>query len=269
MLNMPGPYLVATDVTQTYGDRVVFSKASFACAPGEVVALLGNNGAGKSTFLKILAGLAQPTEGKVSLGGLRATALVSEARVQAVAYQAQQLPRVEGFAVADFVALAQANRRYLARRHVPLPEESAWFQACLRTFDAAQLSARSLETLSGGEWMRVQLARVWAQRARINLLDEPDTGLDLRHVSLLVQEIRKCVRGSEASVPSAFVLTTHNLSFALAVATRVCILGPQGFIVDSPVEALAASKNLEELYGVPLAWTHIAGEPRPRVVPLI
>lgn len=263
--------------------RPVFAQVNVRCEPGEVVVLLGNNGAGKSTLLKMLAGLLPPqhthnSNGKVRVKGQNLygeNALSNAQRARQVAYLPQQLVRPEGVLVRSFVSLAGAHDRFANRRTEPSKDEWAFYHACLEVFDAAHLAWREIASLSGGEWMRVSLARLWAQHTPLLLLDEPNTGLDLCHLALLARQIR----AKAHSQGCALLLATHDLGFALAVATRVCVLDAGSLAHDVPVQQATEGQLLEKLYGVPLAWWSPASAPAaenppgahaiPRVVPLL
>lgn len=214
---------------------------------GEIVCLVGNNGAGKSTFLRLCAGLIEPASGAIlSPKGHELQGMNFSARSRELAYLPQSAFRAEGTSALRFVALADELDRFLHARDGLQMNEIRHYLSCLSLFDAEHLAQRDVSTLSGGEWTRVQLARVWAQDVPLMLLDEPDTGLDLGHKKLLVKRCRDQVGGGERGI----VMTSHDINLVCAVATRVLVMH-QGRVIflGAPQEALD-SKVFERELGV-------------------
>ncbi|HMA12382.1 MAG TPA: ABC transporter ATP-binding protein, partial [Steroidobacteraceae bacterium] len=155
--------LAAHQIRLYAGSRTLVDSLDLALEPGEVLGILGANGTGKSTLLSVLAGLATPERGRVTLDGHPLDALPPLTRAQHIGL----LPQGDegGFfgSVRDFVALG----RY-PFDHAPgdlTPHLAAW--------ELAELADRPLDTLSGGERQRARLAQLAVQTPRIALLDEP------------------------------------------------------------------------------------------------
>jgi len=207
----------------------VLQGVSFVVDAGEFVAVMGRNGAGKSTLLDIMAGLRTPTEGSVALDGrsLDEWPLVERARVLA------HLPQMLR---ADLSVRAEAL--VLMGRY---PHASRWFESeddrrvaheAMARCECLEFRSRRLSTLSGGERQRVYLAACLAQQARVLLLDEPATFLD-------VDQQLQCftvVRG-EADRGAACLAVTHDVNLALTFCTRLVLLADRGIARDMTTEA--------------------------------
>lgn len=250
-------------------ERVGFSRGqanlvdfSLTVGPGDIVCLLGNNGAGKSTILKLCAGLLAPRTGRIFCRGRDLSCIAYGDRRRILSYLPQGSHRIEGTGALRFVALADEFERFVCGNDLPSAAEDAWYRECLDAFDALHLAERDVAALSGGEWGRVQLARVWAQRARLVLLDEPDTGLDIRHVGVLA---RRCleIRGR---AESGIIMSTHDVNLALSVATHVVLLDSGRVVCAGAPATVVRSGQLQELFGV--EFVLVGDGPVPRLLPL-
>jgi putative ABC transport system ATP-binding protein len=200
----------AREIRVVRGGRAILDGASLAVATGEVVAVEGRSGSGKSTFIRVMATLIEPDAGTVLLDGVAAHALPPTAYRVRVAYLPQQPAMFPG-TVADNVAFGPA-----ARGHALAPEQlhSLLDQAELSA-DFAQREARSL---SGGERQRVALARALANAPEVLLLDEPTAALDPKTGLQIVALIRGlALRGRTV------ILVTHLPEHAEALGGRRCL----------------------------------------------
>ncbi len=181
-------------------------------APGERVALVGANGSGKSTLLRVLHGLVRPSAGSV---------LRDSAAREAMVFQRPFLLRTSAL---NNVALGLwlAGTRWREAREQALP--------ALARVGLAEVAARSGRTLSGGQQQRLALARAWALKPDLLLLDEPTASLDpqaKREVEALMAEF---ARGG-----MTLVFASHNLGQVKRLATRVVYLEQGRALVDLPV----------------------------------
>lgn len=221
---LPGAHdLVAQGLSVRAGARWLLSGVDLRLCPGEVAAVLGPNGAGKSTLLSVLAGLRRPEQGRVALGG-RALCEVPAGRL---ALERAVLPQDSGvafdFRVRDVVELG----RY-PHRGEPSRDEAGIVRAAMALTDVGHLAERALNSLSGGERARAQLARVLAQiwhplpdgRPRWLLLDEPTAALDLRHQHGTMATVRRWAREQGVGV----LAVLHDPNLALRYADRVWVL---------------------------------------------
>jgi iron complex transport system ATP-binding protein len=180
--------LEASDVSVMAADHEILSSVSVSLMQGSRTAILGLNGVGKTTLLRVLSGALQPTRGQVSLLSRPLQQFSSRERAQNLAYVAQDALAPFPFTVRETVMMG---------RH---PWQSGYFflESDLERVDAiilrvglADLSKRLVNTLSGGERQRVMLARALAQDTPLILLDEPLNHLDIRHRAFVLDVLRE------------------------------------------------------------------------------
>lgn len=227
--------LVTRDLSVGSGSRTLIDTLELTLHPGEVLGILGANGAGKSSLLTVLAGLASPAQGHVTLDGQALATLPPLVRAQHIGL----LPQGDegGFfgSVADFVALG----RY------PFGDTDGALLAHLAQWELVELAQRPLDTLSGGERQRARLAQLAMQAPRYYLLDEPLTHLDPAHQARLLAWARL-----QADAGKSVVLTLHDPNWAACHCDRLLFLFGDGRWQTGAPQALLTSAALEALYGV-------------------
>lgn len=213
--------LSAHHLTRRFGDRVAVDDVSFDLAAGEIFALLGPNGSGKTTTLRMLAGLIAPSSGSVSMDG---QTLGPES--------ATRLRREIGFLTESpglWDRLSVRRNLSVYARLYGLPQPGKAVDEALGLFDLASRADDRAAHLSKGLKQRVALARALLHDPRIVLLDEPTAGLDpesARDVRELVLRLRHRRR--------VVLLSTHNLDEVERVADRVAVLRSRLVALDTP-----------------------------------
>ena len=178
------PRLVVRKLGKRYGDRAVLNGVDFDVSPGELVAILGANGSGKSTALRCVVGLVEPDEGSIRLGdkevvGLRGRELVATRRAAAMVFQGIHL--VARRSALDNVCAGALGRLRLRNSLSPILFPSEVRQEameCLARVGLADRADARVSRLSGGQQQRVAIARALCQRAGVILADEPVSALD-------------------------------------------------------------------------------------------
>ena len=207
----------------------VLHGVSLDVQPKEFVAVMGRNGAGKSTLLDVIAGLRSPTEGSVALAGRALDEWHPTERARALAHLPQMLR-------ADLSMRAEAL--VLMGRY---PHAARWFESdediriahqAMKRCDCFEFRHRALSTLSGGERQRVYLASCLAQQARVLLLDEPATFLDVDQQLQCFSVVR-----AEANHGAACMAVTHDVNLALTFCTRLVVLADRSIARDLSIEA--------------------------------
>ena len=209
------------DVDKRYGATSALDGVDLELRSGQVLALLGANGAGKTTAISLLLGLLEADAGEVRLCGRDPRELAARQGV-GVMLQSAALPP----------ALRVAELLDLTRSYYPQPRTIA---DCVAIAGLDGLLGRRYATLSGGQQRRVQFALAICGRPRLLFLDEPTTGLDIEARQGLWRGVRDLV-GEGASV----LLTTHYLEEAEALADRVVVLAEGRVVADGSLDAVRA-----------------------------
>jgi len=251
--------LAAQGVACAYGDREALAAFDLAAAPGTVTALLGANGAGKSTALRALARLHKPRHGAILLDGQDVWRLRRRAFVRRVAFLPQTETAPWPMTVEQMVLLGR-----LPHRGWLLPYTQADRAALARALDQVELQGlggRDLGSLSGGERRRVLLARALAQDAAVLVLDEPGAHLDLRHQVELFDLLRRLAHQGGTTV----VLSLHDLHLAALFADHAVLLRQGRVLAQGPAAEVLSPDLVRAALGVT-----VEAVPHPRHgVPLI
>jgi ABC-type polar amino acid transport system ATPase subunit len=227
--------LVVQKIHAARGDRMVLRGVSLALGPGEVCALMGTSGAGKTTVLRTIAALQPFSEGTIAVDGFRLDAgpLPSTAGLRALrqrvgmVFQAHAL--FEHLSALENVVLAPMHAFGQARLQA---EETA--MALLEELGVAARASAYPHELSGGEAQRVAIARALAPDPQYLLLDEPTSALDPARRGALGDTLRAL-----AAEGRGLLLATHDVEFALACADRVAILADGVVVQDGkPADVL-------------------------------
>ncbi len=221
-------------------DVVAVDGVDLVIRPGEFVVILGRSGAGKTTFLRALNRLVEPTAGDVRVGG-RAVTGADPATLRALRRQIgmvfQQFNLVRRASVLDNVLagrLGWAPALPTLFGHFPAEDRRIALE-CLAQVGLADFAQRRADTLSGGEQQRVAIARALAQSPAVILADEPTASLD----PALTGSIMDLLKTIRARRGLTLVVSQHQLETALAYATRVVVFRQGRVVFDGPPAALS------------------------------
>jgi iron complex transport system ATP-binding protein len=233
---------------------------SCAVAAGELVAIGGPNGSGKTSLVRALTALLEPAAGKVRVEGrpLADWGHAELARVLAVVPQREEI--AFPLRVDETVMLGRYAR--LGPLGSPGAADRAAVASALTRCDAEALAGRSTDTLSGGEWQRVRLARALAQEPAVLVLDEPTASLDVRHEMEILELIHQLVRQGLAGL-----VVTHQLNLAARFADRMVLLDHGRVAAEGTPGEVLRQDILSRVFGWPVAvmpWR----DGSPQIVPL-
>ena len=223
------------------GPRVIHG-VSLALGRGMMGALIGPNGCGKSTLIRLLAGLVTPSAGGVLINGAPLASIDLRARARLIAYVPQSIGRAFPFTVLEIVLTGRSP--YLPRFAFEDRQDVEKAMHALETVGIAELAGRRITELSGGERQLVSLARALAQDAAILLLDEPAASLDLKHRAAIVRTLADLRARRGLTV----LLVTHDLSLVGAEFDMVFALRRGTLAAVGTPEETLREPVLSEIY---------------------
>ncbi|MFK7914357.1 MAG: ABC transporter ATP-binding protein [Pseudomonadales bacterium] len=218
----------ADGLERRYGEFVAVDGVSFSIAAGEVVGLLGHNGAGKTTIMKMLTGYLEPSAGSARVAGIEVEAQRQQAQAL-LGYLPENLPLYPEMTIADYLAYVATLREVEPRR------------AVRRAIEATELGAKAqapIGTLSRGFKQRVGVAQAILHEPRCLILDEPTNGLDPQQT----QQMRTLIR--DLSADATVILSTHIMQEVDAVCDRALILRAGKLVLDERLENLKTDSAL-------------------------
>jgi sulfate transport system ATP-binding protein len=199
-------------ITKKYGDHTVVDRVSLDVAEGELVVLLGSSGSGKSTILRMVAGLIIPDEGRVLLNGKDITRLPPQQRGFGFVFQ--------NYSIFPNMTIAENIEFGMKLRKAPLAERRARSEHLLELVGLSGLGGRYSRQLSGGQQQRVAVVRALAYKPRVLLLDEPFGAVDAKIRTQLRQSLREVVK----RIGVTTMMVTHDRQEAFELADRVAIV---------------------------------------------
>lgn len=230
-------------------------------AAGRLTAVVGPNGSGKSTLVRALIGRVPLEAGRVLVGDGDARALAREALARRVAVVTQREEPAFPLDVRDYVALGRAPwQRPWAP---PTADDRAAVEEALRHAAVGDLGDRRIDTLSGGEWQRVRVARGLAQATPALVVDEPTTFLDIAH-EMACFELLAALAGAGKAV----LVVSHHLNLVARFADRVVLLSRGRVVADGPPAEVMRGEVLERVYEWPLVVTRDPAVGAPTLIPL-
>ncbi|MDH7798889.1 MULTISPECIES: ABC transporter ATP-binding protein [unclassified Beijerinckia] len=233
------PLITIDDVHTYYGDSYVLQGISLQVNPGEVLAVLGRNGVGKTTLVRSIIGFVPPRRGSIRFAGQEIAGRVPETISRAgVALVPQGRRTFRSLSVAETLDVASGLRRF--DKH-----ELAWTPECVYAAFPRLKERRDTRagSLSGGEQQMLAVGRALVGHPRLVLLDEPTEGLS----PLLVRELQTVLKDVKRS-GSALLLIEQRLNFALSLADRVVIVSKGRVIHETTPEALQADDETRHRY---------------------
>ena len=230
----------------SYAGRPVVDGVSLEVPAGEMLGIVGPNGSGKTTLLRLLSGALRPDGGTVSVFGRPVHEYHRRELARLVAVVPQGGGTVFPYTVEEMVGMGR----------MPHLSWSGWLsegdreicREAMRRTDTERFAGRTLDELSGGERQRVLIARALAQEARIILLDEASSFLDLAQELGIFRTLER-LRSEQGLT---FVSVSHDLNLVGAFCTRVLLLREGGVLAAGPRGETFTGPNLTALFGVPV-----------------
>jgi iron complex transport system ATP-binding protein len=217
---------------------------SVSVAPGSLTGLLGPNGCGKTTLLKLLSGVLKPERGAVHLGDSELRLLSARAVARQIAVVPQETHPAFDFTVMEMVLMGR--HPHLGAFQLEGPGDLAIAREALAATGTAHLAGRAYMTLSGGEKQRVVIASALAQQPTVLLLDEPTASLDLGYQLEIASLLRQLNRERGVTM----VLATHDLNLAASVCDTLVLVREGRVLAQGPTNDVLTSASVRQLYGV-------------------
>jgi len=241
--------LRAADVSFVYpakrGERPqVVRGVTLDVARGSLTGLLGPNGCGKTTLLKLLSGVLEPDTGEVTLGGARIKSLTRREVARRIAVVPQETHPAFDYTVMEMVLMGR--HPHLRAFQLEGPDDLAIARDALAATGTAHLAGRAYMTLSGGEKQRVVIAGALAQSPDVLLLDEPTASLDLGY-QLDVQRLLAHLNRERAVT---MVLATHDLNLAASLCDTLVLLRQGVMLAHGPTREVLTTASVRRLYDV-------------------
>ena len=260
---MTAPALSFRGVRFGYGDVSVLDGLDLTIGRGELVGLLGPNGVGKTTFVRLASGAVVPAAGRIDLFGDDLRELSTRERARRVAVVPQETHPVFEFTVAEIVRMGRSPHLGFLGLEGPRDHELA--REAIERCELAHVASRSFRALSGGERQRVLLARALVQEARLLLLDEPTSYLDLKHriaaYDLLVR--LRCCGGP------TIVVVSHDINLAARYCDRLVLLRGGSVIADGAPSEVLTPPSIRDAYEVDVDIITDPSTGRPFVIPRV
>ena len=231
------------------GGPEVLKDVSFTTQPGEFLAILGNNGVGKSTLLKCFNHILKPDSGAVLLDGENLLSMSPREVAKRVAFVSQSVPNTQ-MTVHDVVMLGR--RPYMKWGFTE--QDHNIVHDAMHRLDVEDMRGRFLNQLSGGEKQKVMLARALAQEPKALLLDEPTSALDIQNQYQVLKLVREICHKDQITA----IVVIHDLNLALRFCDRFLLL-KDGEVFRYGDRSVLDSQALKEVYGVDAKVVEIEG----------
>lgn len=249
--------LQAEGLSLGYKEKRVVEGFEASIPKGSVIGLIGPNGSGKTTLLRAFSGLIKPMQGQITLDGQGLFSIPARKRAQLIGWVPQREKIAWPLTVREVVSLGRAPYRGWL---LPLTEnDQEVIEQALSFTDLKELTDRSVEELSGGEFQRVLVARALAQEPRVLLLDEPSANLDIHYQIQVMDLVRELVaqRGITA------IIAIHDLSVAARYCDTLILIHHGKKICSGVPQEVLSPEHMRKVFRVETRlykdpWEHLA-----------
>jgi len=235
--------LVAERVSARYGAATVFADVSLEVAAGEVVVVVGPNGVGKSTLLRILSGVSRAASGVVRVDGEALTGMPPRVRAARVGVLLEAPDATFGFTTRELVLLGRYP--HLGRMGFASARDLAHVERAIAAMQLGPLADRPYPTLSSGERQRTGIARLLCQAPPVMLLDEPTARLDPTHALHVVGLLRQAAANGDA-----VLAVVHDLDLAAKLADRLVVLAEGRVVATGTPDEVLEPELIERVWKV-------------------
>jgi len=232
--------ITADNLVWKIGAKTIVDDVSLIARPGEMLGLLGPNGSGKTSLLRLLAGLKRPLSGRITLDGQDIRTIRRRAIAQRVAFIEQHATTNANLKVEDVVKLGRFPHRSMFSGWTN--EDDAAVNDALERTEMAAKRRDTWQSLSGGEKQRAHLARALAQAPRELILDEPTNHLDVHHQIGLLRLV--------SELPVTSVIALHDLNHAAMFCDRLLVMHAGKVVASGTPEEVLTRDLLRDVFCV-------------------
>ncbi len=238
--------LEITDIDIGYGDKVLIDGLTFNLESGSIVGLIGFNGTGKSTFLKVLLRQIKPLNGSIKINDKDIFSYSWKEYSKLISCLYQQLPISSFLSVFDLVKLGRNPYQAIHSWHLSQLDKDL-IEKSLEMTGLSNLKNKKIDRLSGGELQRAYLALSIVQNSHFLCLDEPSNNLDLKHKAQLVSIIKNLAQNN-----TGIILVSHDLNLIKKLCDYVIIFNSSAkpSYVHGKTDDILSLQNLEALFNL-------------------
>ena len=229
------------DIKLNYGKREILRGLDATFADGRITAVMGPNGCGKTTLLRIIGGLLEPTAGQVFIDGQTVGDYTAKALAQKVAFVRQHAQT--DFDFSAFETVLMGRNPYQHRLQNESQEDWDIVERCMKQTGTWHLRLAKPAQMSGGERQRVMIARALAQQTPVLLMDEPVSNLDIAHQI----DIMRLLKNAEGKTT---LIVIHDLNLALQFCDDLLLLHDGHSLYHGPIAEGLTTDNIKTVYGV-------------------
>ncbi len=232
-------------------NKFVLDNLTFTINKGSINVLLGLNGCGKTTLLKILASILTPTDGTIEINGINILNYSIEERSKKIAYVAQKTSNIDDFTVFDYLSFGLVNTTKFYQK--PSEGKLVKIKEYANLLRIENLLDKNLSEVSGGERQLISICSALLQNTEIILLDEPTSALDLSNQALILGCLKDICKRDKKTI----ILSTHNPNHALFLDSNVFVMNNGKFLYEGYAKDTIKIEKLKEIYGDNLCLSSI------------
>ncbi len=231
------------------GEQKILENISMAVLPGDYCAIIGPNGGGKTTLIRLLLGLGKPTKGEIKLFGQPLSRFKRWNKIGYVPQRASQLDQNFPATVLEVVKMGRIAKQGLFKRATQ--EDRDAIQEAMLKMDVSDIQHKLIGELSGGQRQRVMIARALASKPEVLILDEPNTGVDV----VSQQRFYKLLRELNENENMTIIFITHDIGVIADDIGRLFTVNQNLLTCNNPKEAISC-EDMSALYGIDAHLIH-------------
>lgn len=231
-------------------EQTILSNISLEIFSSEYIAIIGPNGGGKTTLIRMLLGLEKPTGGEVRIYGKKLSHFKEWHKIGYVPQRAAQIDSSFPATVSDIVKMGRTSQRSLFGAFSKVDKQLV--DDAMAKMDISDLKDKMVGTLSGGQRQRVMIARALASKPEILILDEPNTGVDVASQKRFYALLRELNQKEGITI----VFITHDIGVIADDIARLFTINQKAIICNNPKQALSC-EEMSELYGIDAHLLHV------------